>query len=78
MVSLAAKIEYVSINSNCTQEIMTGRKKKLKYSEKLHDFLNITLARPESAIVTKRHLVDNKMQINIKWPLLHPTRARKS
>ena len=33
MVSLVAKIEYVSINSNWTQEIMTGPKKKLGYSE---------------------------------------------
>ena len=28
-----AKIEYVSINSNWTQEIMAGRKKKSRYSE---------------------------------------------
>ena len=33
MVSLAAKIEYVIINSNWTQEIMAGQKEKLKYSE---------------------------------------------
>ena len=33
MVSLAAKIEYVIINSNLNQEIMAGRKKKLGYSE---------------------------------------------
>ena len=33
MVSLVAKIEYVSINSNWTQEIMAGQKKKLRYSE---------------------------------------------
>ena len=32
MVSLFAKIEYVIINSNWTQEIMAGRKKKLRYS----------------------------------------------
>ena len=33
MVSLVAKIEYVSINSNWTQKIMAGRKKKLRHSE---------------------------------------------
>ena len=33
MVSLVAKIEYVIINSNWTQEIMAGQKKKLSYSE---------------------------------------------
>ena len=35
MVSLAAKIEYIIINSNWTQEIMAGRKKKLRYSEEI-------------------------------------------
>ena len=33
MVSLVAKIEYVTINSNWTQDIMIGQKKKLRYSE---------------------------------------------
>ena len=33
MGSLVAKIEYVIINSNWTQEIMAGQKKKLRYSE---------------------------------------------
>jgi hypothetical protein len=33
MVSLVAKIEYVIINSNWTQEIMAGQKNKLRYSE---------------------------------------------
>ena len=33
MVSQVAKIEYVIINSNLTQEIMAGQKKKLRYSE---------------------------------------------
>ena len=55
MISLVAKIEYVSINSNWTQEIMAGRKKKLRYSEEIPNY-NITLAGLESAIVTKRHL----------------------
>jgi hypothetical protein len=32
MVSLVAKIEYVIINSNWTQEIIAGQKKKLRYS----------------------------------------------
>ncbi len=34
MSSLVAKIEYVIIISNWTHEIMAGRKKKLRYSEK--------------------------------------------
>ena len=33
MVSLVAKIEYVIIKSNWMQEIMAGRKNKLRYSE---------------------------------------------
>ena len=33
MVSLAAKIEYVSINSNWMQETMARPKKELRYSE---------------------------------------------
>jgi hypothetical protein len=33
MISLVEKIEYVIINSNWMQEIMAGRKKKLRYSE---------------------------------------------
>ena len=33
MISLVAKMEYVIINSNWTQEKMAGRKKKLRYSE---------------------------------------------
>ena len=38
MVSLVAKIEYVIINSNWMQEIMAGRKKKLRYSEETPRF----------------------------------------
>ena len=33
MVSLVAKIEYVSINSNWMQEITAGQKTKVRYSE---------------------------------------------
>ena len=45
MSSLAAKIEYVIINSNWMQEIMTGQKKRSSdIHENLRDFPNITLA----------------------------------
>ena len=38
MVSLVAKKEYVIINSNWTQEIMAGQKKKLRCSEETPGF----------------------------------------
>ena len=38
MATLFAKIEYVIIKSNWMQEIMTGQKKKLRYSEETPEY----------------------------------------
>ena len=43
MISLVAKLEYVSINSNWTQEIMAGRKRKFPAGLELAIVTNLIL-----------------------------------